>query len=68
MGADNVINFHKWYKWKEITNLCKILIFDRYGYKNKALKSVAIKSLDQKILNYIKFNKVNISSSQIRNI
>ena len=26
------------------------------------------KSLDQKILNYIKFNKVNISSSQIRNI
>jgi len=68
MGADNLINFHKWYKWKEITSLCKILIFDRYGYKNKALKSVTIKSLDQKILNYIKFNKVNISSSQIRNI
>ena len=29
MGSDNLINFHKWKKWKEILKLCKILVFDR---------------------------------------
>ena len=38
MGADNLINFHKWSKWKEIINNCKILVFDRKGYKLKAIK------------------------------
>ena len=26
MGADNIINFHKWYKWKKIAQLAKIII------------------------------------------
>ena len=26
MGADNLINFHKWYKWREISQNCKILV------------------------------------------
>ena len=29
MGADNLINFHKWYKWKSIIKKCNILVFDR---------------------------------------
>ena len=33
MGADNLINFHKWYKWKIISQKCKIVVFDRHGYK-----------------------------------
>ena len=40
MGADNLINFHKWYKWKSIIRKCNILVFDRQGYKAKSLKSV----------------------------
>ena len=26
MGADNLINFHKWYKWKSIIKKCNILV------------------------------------------
>ena len=33
MGADNLINFHKWHRWKTIINKCKIIVFDRHGYK-----------------------------------
>ena len=33
MGADNLVNFHKWYKWKTISQKCNIIVFDRHGYK-----------------------------------
>jgi nicotinate-nucleotide adenylyltransferase len=68
MGADNLINFHKWHKWKLIAEKCNILVFDRQGYKAKSLKSVTFKLLNQKNLRFIKFKKVNISSSQLRKI
>jgi len=68
MGADNLINFHKWDKWNVIANKCNILVFDRHGYKKKSLNSVTFRSLSQKNLEYIEFNKVNISSSQLRKI
>ena len=68
MGADNLINFHRWHKWKSISQKCNILVFDRQGYKAKSLKSIAFKRLNQKSLDFIKFKKVNISSSQLRKI
>ena len=68
MGADNLINFHKWKNWKEIPKICKILVFDRENYKQRCLKSVAYKKIDRKRLKFIKFDKVNISSSQLRKI
>ena len=68
MGADNLINFHRWYKWKSISQKCNILVFDRQGYKAKSLKSITFKLLKQKNLEFIKFKKVNISSSQLRKI
>ena len=68
MGADNLINFHKWHKWKLISKKCIILVFDRNGYKAKSMKSKTFKQLNQKELSYIKFKKVNISSSQLRKI
>ena len=68
MGADNLINFHRWHKWKSISQKCKILVFDRQGYKAKSLKSITFKQLNQKSLDFIKFKKVNISSSQLRKI
>ena len=68
MGADNLINFHKWYKWKTISKKCKIIVFDRHGYKKKSLNSVSYKRLNGKSLKFIEFNKVNISSSQLRKI
>ena len=68
MGADNLINFHKWHKWKEISSKCKILVFDRKNYKSKSLKSMAFRKLNNKGLKFVKFKKVNISSSQLRKI
>ena len=68
MGADNLINFHKWYKWKSIIKRCNILIFDRQGYKAKSLKSVTFSGTTQKNLTFVNFNKVNISSSQLRKV
>ena len=68
MGADNLINFHRWHKWKSISQKCNILVFDRQGYKAKSLKSITFKRLNQKSLDFIKLKKVNISSSQLRKI
>ena len=68
MGADNLINFHKWHKWKTISQKCNIVVFDRHGYKKKSLNSMTFKRLNHKNLKFIEFNKVNISSSQLRKI
>jgi nicotinate-nucleotide adenylyltransferase len=68
MGADNLINFHKWHKWKSIVKKCNLLVFDRQGYKAKSLKSVTYNGVNKKRLSFIKFKKVNISSSQLRKV
>jgi nicotinate-nucleotide adenylyltransferase len=68
MGADNLINFHKWHKWQIISKKCNIVVYDRYGYKKKSLNSKTYKSLNREKLKFINFNKVNISSSQLRKI
>ena len=68
MGADNLINFHKWHKSKLISQKCNIIVFDRHGYKKNSLKSKTFKRLNNKALTFVEFKKVNISSSQLRKI
>ena len=68
MGADNLINFHKWKKSNLILSICNILVFDRNRYKAKSLKSLGFKKYNKKSLKFIKFKKVNISSSKLRKI
>ena len=68
MGADILINFHKWHKWQKILKECNIIVFDRNKYKSKSLKSVAFRKFKNKGLKFINFNKINISSSQLRKI
>ncbi len=68
MGADNLISFHKWYKWKTISLKCNILVFDRTNFKSKSLKSKAFKKFNSKTLKFIKFKKIDISSSKLRKI
>ena len=61
IGEDLLINFSKWYKYKEILKLCKLIIFKRY-YHNKIIlpKELETNSI---ILN----NKViEISSTEIK--
>jgi len=82
MGADNLINFHKWQNWRKIFSEISIVIFKRHGYNNNALKSITYKKfltskIKDKSLNKIHFQKlpswylvnnkeVKISSSEIR--
>ena len=68
IGADNLINFHKWYKWKNILKKSRLIVFDRHGYKKKSLNSKTYNSSLEKRLTFVEFNKVNISSSQLRKI
>ena len=68
MGADNLIHFHKWHKSKLISRKCIIVVFDRHGYKKNSLKSKTFKQLSKANLEFLEFNKVNISSSQLRKI
>ena len=68
MGADNLVNFHKWHNWREISKKCNIVVFDRHGFKKKSLNSTTFRRLSKKNLRFIQFNKVNISSSQLRKI
>ena len=51
MGADNLINFHKWQNAHRIFNEIPIVVFRRYGYNEKALKS--------NIANFYKNFKIN---------
>ena len=44
IGADNLINFHKWHKWENILKKSKLIAFDRHGYKKKSLNSKAFEN------------------------
>ena len=68
MGADNLIHFHKWYKWKNILKKSKLIVFDRHGYKKRSLNSKTYSGSGDKFVTFVEFNKVNISSSQLRKI
>ena len=66
IGADNLVNLHKWKKWKRIPELATIIVFARTNYSTKALKSIAAKKLEKNDWIYINDKKMNISSSLIR--
>tara|TARA_Y100000748_G_C15453678_1_gene471979 strand:+ start:594 stop:1169 length:576 start_codon:yes stop_codon:yes gene_type:complete len=59
MGADNLVNFHKWQKWKEIFSKISIVIFRRHGYNNKALKSSTSKTFNNSRIISSKLSKNN---------
>ena len=48
MGSDNLVNLHKWKKWREIKKFCRIAVYPRRGYVKKSLNSLAFKTLGLK--------------------
>lgn len=58
MGADNLIDFHRWQHWKSIFKDISIVVFKRHGYNNRALNSKAAKTFTQ-------FKKTSNSFDQI---
>lgn len=41
MGADNLEQFHRWERWREIFDLMPVAVFDRPGYGQRCLRSRA---------------------------
>ena len=82
MGADNLISFHHWQKWRQIFNNISVVVFKRHGYNIKALKSVTSKTFSRfrivsTPIHQLQFKKlpswtwinnreIRISSTQIR--
>ena len=66
LGADNLLNFHKWTNWKKIVKLVKLVVFSRKGYDKKSKKSIVLKYLNKKNIVYINNKLINISSSDIK--
>jgi len=82
MGADNLINFHKWQHWRQIFNEISVVIFKRHGYNNRALNSITSKTfataqikslhLHQELFQilpswtWVNNREIKISSSEIR--
>ena len=65
IGADNLINFHKWKDWKRIVKLTKLIVFSRMGYDRKGSKSTVTKYYKNKIT-FIKNRPIVISSTKLR--
>ena len=65
IGADNLINFHKWKDWKKIVKLTKLIVFSRKGYDRKGTKSTVAKYYKNKIT-FIKNRPIVISSTKLR--
>jgi nicotinate-nucleotide adenylyltransferase len=59
MGADNLINFHQWQNAHRIFNEIPIVVFRRYGYNEKALKS--------NIANFYKHFRINNKKISVNN-
>tara|TARA_B100000945_G_scaffold303801_1_gene288732 strand:- start:1015 stop:1542 length:528 start_codon:yes stop_codon:yes gene_type:complete len=66
IGSDNLINLHKWEKWRTISELCKIVVLRRRGFIKKSLNSHAFKQLGSEKVIYLKSPMLNISSSKLR--
>lgn len=58
IGEDSLINFKKWYKWKEILKKCTLAVYPRF-FKKELITEIP----------YIKINSplIDISSTTIRN-
>ena len=65
IGADNLINFHRWKDWKKIVKLTKLIVFSRKGYDRKGNKSTVTKYYKNKIT-FIKNRPIIISSTKLR--
>ena len=65
IGADNLINFHKWKDWKRLVKLTKLIVFSRKGYDRKGSKSTVTKYYKNKIT-FIKNKPIIISSTNLR--
>ena len=65
MGADNLIHFHKWYKWKNILKKSNIILCEDTRRSAKLISNFQIQN---KLLAYHKFNEKKIADKIIENL
>ncbi|MES2677102.1 MAG: nicotinate (nicotinamide) nucleotide adenylyltransferase [Pseudomonadota bacterium] len=68
IGADNILQFHKWKNWREIIKLVPLIVCDRDEFFYDAVKSKAFlyaKKLGR--IEFLKIKKSPESSTKIRN-
>lgn len=52
MGADNLVDFHRWRNWRDIAGMLPIAIFDRPGYSVSGLNSKFARQFGQNQVPY----------------
>ena len=67
IGADNLVNLHRWKYSKELIKITKFIVFSRKGYDTKAKKSVIMKHLTRKNIKFLRNLRFNTSSTKLRN-
>ncbi len=61
VGMDSVLNFHRWYRAKELLDLCNFIVFDRPGVE------VPERPFDSRLLTYrLQGPRIDVSSSELR--
>lgn len=79
MGADNMVQFHRWNGWQEIVDMVPICVYDRGHFANEALESKLAKDYKGIVLEdnyegnlndnswyFLKMEKIDISSTELR--
>ena len=66
IGSDILCELHKWYSWKKIVKLTKLVVFSRRGYVKKSRKTIVAKYLYKNKILFIKNKPIQISSTSIR--
>lgn len=69
IGADSLINFHKWFRFEEILKLARIVVYDRAGIEKKELE-FAKKNLENSggRITFLDLCPPNVSSTEIRKL
>jgi len=62
MGADNMIQIHRWHNWRDIFDSLFVAVFDREEYANEVLASEAAKCYKMSNLSLNNFKKNELSS------
>ncbi len=50
MGADNLALFHRWRAWREIMHLIPVAVFDRPGWRHRAMSAQAAQTYSWALL------------------
>ena len=66
VGSDILLKFHRWYSWKRIVKLTKLIVFSRKGYDRKSKKTIVVKYLNKNNITFINNKPIEVSSSFLR--